>query len=478
MTTHDGTYYLRRAPMSRALAHLALPMMAATTVGVVYGAVNAGFIGSLHSTALLAAITFGLPLTAVVMAVGGVFGTGGSTAVARLLGELQALDDGTGPTAAALRERIRRLSAFTVWGAALAGAVVGIAGLVALHPLTHLLGATGDAFAPTADYVTVLLAGTPVLAVAFAIEQLVRAQGATRVSMVGIVVSTAVNLGLDVLLILVLRWGVTGAALAIVGSNVVTVAWFAVHLHRRSPELRIGLRWFRPDGPTTRTVLSVGASELLMSGFLTVTAVVFNNVAARYGDGVLAAFGVAQRIVQLPEMLAMGVALGVMPLLATSFGARDTARLRSALLHSVAWVAGCVLVFTLPVFVLRERVLTLFSADPAVLTTGLSVLTAMLVAALFNGFTGLATTLFQSTGQAVPATVMSVAQGVLFVPVLLAARAALGLTGVIWAMPVTEVICFVVAAALVTANRARTLAPAGTPSPDPVAVAAPVGIEA
>ena len=192
---------------------------------------------------------------------------------------------------------------------------------------------------------------------------------------------------------------------------------------------------------------------------------VFNNVAARYGDGVLAAFGVAQRIVQLPEMLAMGVALGVMPLLATSFGARDTARLRAALVHAGTWVAACVLVFTLPVFVLRERVLTLFSADPAVLTTGLTVLTAMLVAALFNGFTGLATTMFQSTGQAVPATVMSVAQGVLFVPVLLTARRAMGLTGVVWAMPITEVLCFAVAVALVLARRSQTM-PAGESTTD------------
>ena len=466
MSTPDDTYYLRRAPMSRALAHLAVPMMAATTVGVVYGAVNAGFIGSLHSTALLAAVTFGLPLTAVVMAIGGVLGTGGSTAVSRLLGELHALGPGDQGAAVALRARIRRLSAFTVWGAVVAGVVVGVAGLLALHPLTHLLGATGDAFAPTADYVAVLLAGTPVLAAAFAVEQLVRAEGATRASMTGIVVSTAVNLALDVLLILVLRWGVTGAALAIVGANVVTVGWFATHLHRHSGEVRIGLRWFRPDAATARTVLGVGVSELLMSGFLTVTAVVFNNVAARYGDGVLAAFGLAQRIVQLPEMLAMGVALGVMPLLGTAFGARDPGRLRAALVHAGSWVAACVLVFTLPVFLLRERVLTLFSADPVVLGTGLTVLTAMLVAALFNGFTGLATTTFQATGQGGPAVVTSVVQGVLFVPVLLAARWALGLAGVVWAMPVTEVVCFAVAVVLFAARRSRTVPVRGQSTSD------------
>ena len=78
---------------------------------------------------------------------------------------------------------------------------------------------------------------------------------------------------------------------------------------------------------------------------------------------------------------------------------------------------------------------------------------------------GLATTLFQSTGQAVPATVMSVTQGVLFVPVLLTARWAMGLTGVVWAMPITEVLCFAVAVALVLARRSQTM-PAGEPTTD------------
>lgn len=452
---HDDSYYLHRAPVGRALIHLAVPMMAATTVGVVYNVVNAGFVGSLNSTALLAALAFGLPMTSLLMAIAGVFGTGGSSAISRLLGQLQEADEAG---AAALRTRVRRLSAFTVWGSVLAGAVVGALGLAFLHPLTRLLGASGEAFAPTAGYVGAMLAGAPVLVLAFAIEQLVRAEGATRASMIGIVASTVANLVLDVLFILVLRWGVTGAALALVGSNAVAVAYFVRYLHRHSPQLTLSPRWLRPDRRMAAEVFGVGSSELLMMGFLTLTAVVFNHVAARYGEGVLAAFGVAQRVVQVPEMLAMGVHLGAMPLLATAFGAGATTRLRAGLTHSAAWTAVIVAVFALPVLLLRERLLTLFSADPTVLSTGLAVLVALLVSTLVNGFTGLATTLFQATGQAGPANLMGSAQGVLFVPVVLVANALFGLTGLIWAMTVTEMLCFGLAVVLVRSRRRHTFA--------------------
>ncbi len=465
----DDRYYLLDAPMGRALVHLAGPMMAAVAAGFIYSIVNAGFIGSLHSTPLLAAITFGLPLTAIVMAVGGVFGTGGSSAVSRYLGELGNV---TGEAADQLRSKVRAYSAFTVWGAALAGVAVAVLGLAFLGPLVTLLGASGDTAAPTAAYVGVLLAGTPVLTVAFAIEQLVRAEGAARASMVAIIASTIANFGLDILLILGLHWSVTGAGLAIVLSNVVTVCYLAWHLHRKSPEIRIGLRWFRPDAATAKEVFGVGASELLMSGFLVVSSLVFNHIAMSYGDSLLAAFGVAQRIVQLPEALAMGVALGAMPLLATTFGAGMVRRAHQALGHGVGWVAAIVAVFALPLFVWGPDTLGLFSADPTVLAVGARVLTALLVSALFNGFTGLAITWFQATGQVRPATILSVTQGVLFIPVLFGAHAWFGLTGTIWAITVSEVLCCVVAVALFTRQHRAPEAVTASASSDADPVAA------
>jgi hypothetical protein len=85
-TVGSNRWYLSSAPIVRALVHLCAPMAAAMIVSAVYNVINAGFIGSLHNTALLAAITFGTPLLGLVMAVGGVFGVGGGALISRLLG--------------------------------------------------------------------------------------------------------------------------------------------------------------------------------------------------------------------------------------------------------------------------------------------------------------------------------------------------------------------------------------------------------
>jgi multidrug efflux pump len=163
--------------------------------------------------------------------------------------------------------------------------------------------------------------------------------------------------------------------------------------------------------------------------------------------------GVAVRIAQVPEFLVMGITLGVLPLLAYSFGKGDGARLRAALRTSVVAVALVIGLFAGVVFVFREAVFGAFSADPSVLAIGVTILTAQLVAAVANGFTGLLTSLFQATGRAVPAIVLSMGQGVLFIPIVLVGNAVFGLAGIVWSLTVSEVLVLVVGVVMWVAVR-------------------------
>jgi Na+-driven multidrug efflux pump len=430
-------WYLSSAPVVSALVHLCVPMAAAMIVGAVYNVVNAGFIGSLHDDALLAAVTLASPVLALVMAVGNVFGVGGGALVSRLLGAAER-DPGRA-------DGIRRVSAFALWGAVGVGALVGGTGLALLRPLVGLLGADAAARPATTTFVAVLLGFLPVLAAAVCLEQLVRAEGAARQVMVGLIGSTVANVLLDVLFILVLRWGVAGAALAVGLANLVTVGYFATWLTRHSAQMSLAPRWFTLAPAVVRPVLGVGVGTLLQSAFLVVTALVLNNLAAAYG--------VAVRIAQVPEFLVMGVTLGVLPLLAYAYGKGDRARLTAALRTSGIAVGGVAVLFSVVVLVLRDQVLAVFLTDRAVLAVGVTILAAQLTAMIANGFTGLLTSLFQATGRALAATIMSLTQGVLFVPVVLLANRWFGLPGIIWALTATEVAVLAAGAVLWLANR-------------------------
>jgi multidrug efflux pump len=438
-------WYLSAAPIVRALIHLCVPMAAAMIVGAVYNVINAGFIGSLHDTALLAAITFGTPLLGLIMAVGGVFGVGGSALISRLLGASE-----NDPAKA---DEIKHVSSLSVWGAAIVGVIVGGIGLLLLHPLVAVLGANAAAVPATSAYVAVMLAFVPVLAVSFCLEQIVRAEGAARQSMIAMIGSTIANLGFDVLFILILRWGVAGAALSMGLSNVLVIAYFAWWLHKHSDHVSLSPRWFTLKQSVLKAVFGIGVGELLQSGFLIVTSLLLNNLAAGYGDAPLAAVGVAVRIAQVPEFLVMGVTLGVLPLFAYSYGKGDQKRLTSALRGAAISVGGIMLIFSGTVFVFREQLFSAFSSSQSVLAIGVIVLTAQLVSAIFNGFTGLITSLFQATGRAVPAIIMSVGQGIVFIPVVIFGHILFGLPGIIWSLTVSEGVVFVVGLIMWLASR-------------------------
>ena len=444
-TVGTNRWYLSSAPIVRALVHLCVPMASAMIVGAVYNVINSGFIGSLHDSALLAAITFGTPLLGLVMAVGGVFGVGGGALISRILGAAE-----RAPEKAA---EIKHVSSFSVWGSVIVGAVLGGVGLLLLNPLVTLLGADAAAVPATSAYVAVMLAFVPVLAAAFCLEQLVRAEGAARQVMVALIASTVANVVLDVLFILVLGWGVAGAALAMGLANLGVVVYFMIWLQRHSEHASVAPRWFTLSPRVLKPVFGVGAGELLQSSFLIVTSLVLNNLAVAYGDGALAAMGVAVRIAQVPEFLLMGVTLGVLPLFAYAYGKGDRVRLSAAFRASAVTVGGVALISAALLLVFGEQVFSVFSADRSVLALGVTILAAQLVAMFGNAFAGLITSLFQATGRALAATVMSVTQGALFVPIVLLGNLWFGLPGIVWALTVTEALVCVVGVGIWLASR-------------------------
>lgn len=455
-TKRDNGWYLSSAPIVQALVHLCVPMAAALIVTAVYNVINAGFIGSLDDTRLLAAITFGVPVLTLVLTVGSMFGIGGGALVARLLGASE-----NDPSKAG---EIKHASAFATWGSVLTGVAVGGLGLILLHPLVSLLGADAAAVPATRAYVGVLLAITPVLAASVCLQMLLRAEGAARQAMVGTIASAIANLVFDVLFILVLGWGVAGAALSVGIANAIVIVYYVTWLRRNSKHMRLAPRWFTLRRSISGPVMSVGVSQLLQVGFVIVTLLVLNNLASTYGDGPVSAMGVAVRIAQIPEFLVMGITFGVMPLLAFSFGKGDRTRLNAALRGAAIAVGGISVVFAAAVLLFRDQVFTFFVADPTVFSIGVTILTAQLVAMVANGFTGLITTLFQSTGRGLAATVMSMTQGLLFIPVVLLANLWFGLPGLIWALTVTEGALLVVGLLMWLANRGaieRGLAEAG-----------------
>jgi Na+-driven multidrug efflux pump len=200
----------------------------------------------------------------------------------------------------------------------------------------------------------------------------------------------------------------------------------------------IRIKDFRPTGNILGNIFKIGISAFLLSSFLIISSLLFNNYAMMYGDYVVASFGVANRLCQISDFIGMGLYMGVVPLIAFSYAAGNTERLGKVLKTTTIYLVGIVTGIAVILFVLRTQVIGLFSSDPHVIAVGKQILTALLASTLFAGLSGLFTSMFQAFGKGIQSNIMSVARGIALIPIIIAGNALFGLDGVIWAMTASE----------------------------------------
>lgn len=228
----ENLYYFEKAPVSKAVAHFAVPMMLGMSMSVIYSILNAYFLGTLNSTAMLTALTLTLPLFAIIMALGNLIGMGSGTFISRLIGEKK-YDD------------VKHVSSFAFYSSLVLGLIVMVVGLPLIDQIVYGLGAKSDSFVFTKDYVTVMIIGSPFVILFFTLENIVRSEGAAITSMIGMVISIVVNVILDALFIFVFNWSVTGVATATVISNVAASAFYVFHITYKSQFLTVSAKCSR-----------------------------------------------------------------------------------------------------------------------------------------------------------------------------------------------------------------------------------------
>ncbi|MDU6483653.1 MAG: MATE family efflux transporter [Paeniclostridium sordellii] len=425
--TQSNIKYLKDEPIKKAIAHLSIPMMIGMSAGTIYNVINAYFIGLVHDTAMLSAITLGLPIFTVLMAFGNMFGVGGGTFITRLVAQNEV-------------DRAKKVAGYTFYTSIIVGLLIAVFACLLMNPIVKLLGADSNTLNYTTQYSTTLFIGGFTVILNFALEQIVRSEGASKESMYGMFVSVVVSIILDILFILVLDLHVYGAALSMVIANIASSIYYIWYLNAKSENLKGFLYHFKISVKDQIEIYKIGVSELIQCAFLIVTTLLLNNFAMEYGDSVVASFGIALRIAQLPEFFTMGIVLGVMPLIAYNFSNKNISRLKEGIKYSSIFIISIAVVFAGIVYMFRGQVIQAFSDDPSVLSIGAYILVAMLVSALFNGMTTLFMTIYQASGEGMATGIMAISQGCLYIPMVIVLHYYFGLHGLVWSITITEVI--------------------------------------
>ena len=421
------------APVSKAVAVMAIPTMISMLVVVIYNMADTFFIGQTQDPMKVAAVSLATPVFMVFMALGNLFGIGGSSAISRALGEQKP-------------ERAKHISSFCCYGSLGVGILMALVSILGMEGILKLIGASENTIDYARDYLFFIAIGGPFIMFGTAFGNILRGEGAARESMVGNLIGTIVNIVLDPIMILVLGWGVVGAAVATVIGNIAASLFYLMYFWRKKSSLSIKFRDFKMGEHIAGSVASIGIPASLNNILMSCANVVLNQVLASYGDTPVAAMGVASKVNMLVVLLQIGLCAGIQPLIGYNYGARNKKRLMKVFRFTgiCAVVMGTVL--TLFMIVARQSIIRVFIDDADVVRYGIEMVIALQLSGPVIGILFLCINTIQGMGKALPSLVLTICrQGLVFIPLVLILNGMFGLEGVIYAQPTADFISIVIA---------------------------------
>ena len=408
-----------KTKVSKAYMTLALPVVLGMVVSLIYNMVDTFFIARTGNTALIAGVSLGTPIFTLMIALGDIFGVGGSSVISRLFGKKE-YEDG------------RRISVFCFYAAIAVGIAVSIILLAAKQPILGLLGCDETTWQYAGDYYQWIALGAPFIILQLTPNNLLRTEGFAKASMIGTMLGAVVNIILDPIFIYTLGMGAAGAAIATVIGNICGDIFYVIFMIKKCRYLSVDFRKLKVTGAEVLAVLAIGIPASVTNFMQSIGVTLTNRFLQPYGTDKVAAMGIALKIIMISVLVMVGFAFGGQPLVGYNYGAKNKKRLsetiRFAFLLEVLTGAG------------------LFLKEADVIAVAQQILRVQLIGMPFVGIVLASTCIFQAIGNGAGAMILSAGrQGVIFAIVIFCASKLAGFSSVIASQPVSDFLTALVA---------------------------------
>lgn len=401
------TEIFKNAPVPKAVISNIVPSIISMIMVLLYNLADTFFIGQTKDAYMVAAVSVATPAFLFFMAVGMLFGIGGTSLISRMLGEGN-------------EKKAKNTSSFCFWTGLAIGVVSMVLIWIFVQPVCRIVGASDDTIGYASQYLSIVAGGIPFLIISNSFSNIIRAEGNAKTAMTGMVFGNVMNIVLDPILILGFGWNVAGAAIATTLSNVISAVFYIVHLVSKKSMLSVRLQDYRVRNGIAAGVLAIGIPASLNSILMSTSNIVVNNMMAGYGDMAVAGLGVAMKVNLIVVMLLIGLGTGIQPLLGYCYGAGDGKRYMDVLKFSLLLAFGMSMVMTVICYTGAGPLVTAFLDNEDAFGYGMSFSRIYILSGPVMGILFVFINAIQSTGAALPALILSVSrQGLLYIPILL-----------------------------------------------------------
>lgn len=435
MEGNKATLALGTENMSKLMGSYAIPAIIAMTAAALYNTIDSIFIGHGAGPMAMAGLSATFPFMNIASAFGAMIGMGASTLISVRLGQKDY------KIAKNILGNVMTLNLII-------GSLFTIVSFIFLDPLLYLFGASDVSLPYARQYMEIILLGNIITHTYFALNAVLRATGNPKKAMYATIFTVVLNTILDPIFIFYFEWGIRGAAIATIISQILALAWQCNFFMKKENLVHFARGTYRLKKVIIRDILSIGLSPFLMNAAASFIVLFINNQLGKYGDDYyIAAYGIVNRIIFFFVMIVMGLNQGMQPIAGYNFGAKQYDRVTQILKLTIFWASIVTIIgFSLGAF-LPEATASIFTSDQRLIeiaSQGLSLTMSMFFMA---GFQMVTANFFQSIGLAQKAIFLSLTRQLLFLlPALYLLPMFYGVKGVWLSMPTADIVATTVSA--------------------------------
>lgn len=267
-------------------------------------------------------------------------------------------------------EEIRRSFVAGGYVAAAMALVITAAGMLTTHPLLGLLRTSKELMPMAAAYLLVIYAGSSATMLYNFSAAVLRALGNSLVPLLFLILSSALNIFLDVAFIAWIPMGTAGAAFATILAQLISGALCVWYTFRLLPFLKLKGREWRPEAHLVREVLRYGIPTGLQMSIISVSDMTLQAVINTYGTVMIVAYGVCMKVEGLGFQLADAIGSAVGTFTGQNIGAGDYSRVKKGVQSAYLLNILCYGIFCPAVFLFAESIMRAFTQTPEAVSLG------------------------------------------------------------------------------------------------------------
>ncbi len=417
------------------LRKLSIPATIGMVVNALYNLVDTIFIGQGVGPDAIGGLAIAFPIQMIIMSIALMVGIGAASAISRSLGEKN-------------EEKANAIAGNAyIMSIIISGIFVAI-GFLKTDALLYLFGATDTLLIYAKEYIQVIFIGSVPFAFVVTSNNIIRAEGNAKESMLIMIIGTGLNILLDPIFIFGLKMGIRGAALATILSQFVSFLYVIHYLRSGKSHLKIKPHHWIPHRLMQLEILKIGLPAFVRQIGGSFLAIFLNNALGTYGgDVAITAFGIVNRLIMFIFMPMFGIVQAVQPIAGYNYGAKRYQQIKDVVKVSIrslliyATTGWLILLFT------SSKVGYIFTTNATVIQAVALQLKYVIMMLPIVGIQIISSTVFQAFGKATPALILSLLrQIILLIPMILIFPSFLdlGLLGVYIAFPLSDFLSTVV----------------------------------